>query len=145
MILADKKDYRQGYKKHFSAYKRLYECNANINSRRLLLSYSVECGLKYLLLDKWHEENPQNIFANSDDLRKNVLGSHNLERILRELGQQGAFKFPQIKTVHHDSVSSENYHQLCRYCIRLKEEDQLQDKIFEDELRKIACWIAERT
>ena len=53
MLIADKRDYRRGYEKHYQSYKRLKSQNADINSRRLLLVYSVECGLKYKLLDKW--------------------------------------------------------------------------------------------
>ena len=66
MLVADKKDYRRGYKKHYQLYKRLREGNSNVNSRRLLLIYSVECGLKYMLLDKWNEENPKNILDSND-------------------------------------------------------------------------------
>lgn len=143
MILADKKDYKQGYKKHYSAYNKLHNMNASINSKRLLLSYCVECGLKYLLLDKWHEENPKKIIENNGDSRKDVLTSHNLEKILKELIQQGTFKFPQMTTVHQDNITSDSYHQLCRYCIRVKENDKDKEIRYEDELRKIAEWIKE--
>ena len=143
MILADKRDYRQGYKKHYSAYYKLMETNASINSNRLLLSYCVECGLKYLLLDKWHEENPEKIIGNEKDKRRDVLKSHNLEKILKELGQLGTFKFPQLITAHQDSITSENYHQLCRYCIRVKDKDRVKEDKYEIELKKIADWIEE--
>ena len=73
MLIADKRDYRNGYKKHYGLYKRLYKENADINSRRLLLAYSVECGLKYMLLDKWHEENPKNILEGADEKKKTFL------------------------------------------------------------------------
>lgn len=46
MLIADKKDYKRGYKKHFGLYKRLHSEHADSSSRRLLLIYSVECGLK---------------------------------------------------------------------------------------------------
>lgn len=67
MLIADKRDYRKGYEKHYQSYKRLKGENADIYSRRLLLVYSVECGLKYKLLDKWNEQNPQKILAGIDD------------------------------------------------------------------------------
>lgn len=73
MLVADKKDYRRGYKKHYQLYKRLREENSNVNSRRLLLVYSVECGLKYMLLDKWNEENPKNIIDSDDSRKKDIL------------------------------------------------------------------------
>ena len=143
MLIADKRDYRKGYRKHYGLYKNLYHVNADVNSRRLLLAYSVECGLKYLLLDRWHEENPQKILDGGDRHKKEILKSHNIEKILKELGQQGNFKFVQLKTVHKDSVTSETYHQLYRYCIRVQDEELSKEKQIEETLNKIACWIAE--
>ena len=143
MLIADKKDYRRGYKKHYQLYKRLKDGNSDINSRRLLLIYSVECGLKYLLLDKWNEHNPQNILGSSDERKKEILKSHNLEKILKELGQQGNFKFPQLETIHKNTVSSETYHQLYRYCIRTQETQQDKEGKIEESLDNIACWIEE--
>ncbi|WP_343249498.1 hypothetical protein [Diplocloster hominis] len=141
--MADKRDYKQGYRKHYRTYKRLQCENADLNSRRLLLVYSVECGLKYLLLNQWHEESPKNILFGDDEKKKNVLRTHNLEKILKELGQQGAFKFPQLLTIHKDYISIENYHQLYRYCIRIKEKYKFVELVYEEELRKIAIWIEE--
>lgn len=144
MILADKRDYKRGYQKHLYAYHRLQDPSACISSRRLLLSYCVECGLKYLLLDRWHEENPKKIVENTSDPRKPVLTSHNLEKILKELGQQGTFKFPHMTTVHQDPITSADYHQLYRYCVSLKEDDKTKENAYEKELHKIALWIEER-
>lgn len=130
MLIANKRDYRNGYRKHYELYRHLRSENSNVNSRRLLLIYSVECGLKYMLLDKWREVNPKKILEGYDEKKKSVLKSHNLEKIVKELGQQGNFQFQQLKTVHGNSVSSEEYHQLYRYCIRMEEADREK----EDEL-----------
>lgn len=143
MLIADKRDYRKGYEKHYQSYKRLKGENADICSRRLLLVYSVECGLKYKLLDKWNEENPQRILEGTDDKKIKILKSHNLERILKELGQQGNFKFPRLKTVHRDIVDAESYHQFYRYCINTHENQSDKEGKVEDLLNNIACWIKE--
>ncbi len=143
MLIADKRDYRNGYKKHYGLYKKLYNTNADINSRRLLLAYSVECGLKYLLLDRWHEDNPKKILDGVDKQKREILTTHNLEKILKELGQQGNFKFVQIKTIHRDLVTAETYHQLHRYCIKIQENELIKEKKFEETLNNVACWIAE--
>ena len=143
MLIADKRDYRRGYEKHYQSYKRLKSENADMNSRRLLLVYSVECGLKYMLLDKWREENPRKIFESEDESKKRILKSHNLEKILKELGQMGNFKFPQLKTLHQDYAGSDAYHQLYRYCIKLPLEEQAKEKQLEETLNNIACWIEE--
>ncbi|MDE7321575.1 MAG: hypothetical protein K2N73_02395 [Lachnospiraceae bacterium] len=143
MLVADKKDYRRGYKKHYQLYKRLREENSNVNSRRLLLVYSVECGLKYMLLDKWNEQNPKNILDSDDSRKKDILTSHNLDKILKELGQQGNFRFPQLATVHKNVVVAETYHQLYRYCIRTQEKQQDKEEKMEETLNNVACWIEE--
>ena len=143
MLIAYKRDYRRGYYNHYQSYKRLKSENADINSRRLLLIYSVECGLKYKLLDRWNEKNPQKILEGTDDKKIKMLKSHNLERILKELGQQGNFKFPRLKTAHRNIVDAETYHQLYRYCINTQERQLDKEEKIEDSLNDIACWIKE--
>lgn len=144
MILADKRDYKCGYNKHYAAYKQLYIDNATIRSRRLLLIYSVECGLKYLLLDKWNEDSPVSIIRDNNDTRHYIIRTHNLEKILKELGQAGTFSFPQLKTNHGDTVVSDNFHELCRYGINIQEVDRSKEEKYEEELKKLAEWINER-
>lgn len=143
MLIADKRDYRKGYEKHYQSYRRLKSENADINSRRLLLVYSVECGLKYKLLDKWNEKNPRKILEGTDDKKREILKSHNLERILKELGQQGNFKFPRLKTAHKGIVDPETYHQFYRYCIKTQEKQLDKEEKIEASLNDIACWIKE--
>lgn len=143
MLIADKRDYRKGYKKHYELYKQLKSNNSDVNSRRLLLIYSVECGLKYMLLDKWREENPQKIFESKDENKKQILKTHNLEKILKELGQQGNFKFPQLETLHKDYAGADTYHQLYRYCIKILPKEQGKEEKLEETLKNIACWIEE--
>ncbi|MCC8047279.1 MAG: hypothetical protein LIP12_17625 [Clostridiales bacterium] len=143
MLTADKRDYRRGYKKHYETYKRMRENNSDVNSRRLLLIYSVECGLKWMLLDKWREVDPRKILDGADEIRKDILTSHNLQKLIKELGQQGNFKLPQLITIHKEQVSAEMYHQLYRYCIPTQiKEDHKEDKI-EETLESVAEWIEE--
>lgn len=142
MILADKRDYANGYKKHYSAYKSLSENNSAIKSRRLLLVYCVECGLKYLLLDKWKEP-VREILKHKEGIRYGIITSHNLEKMLKELGQAGTFRFPQMETVYKDSVAIDSFHQLCRYCIQIQNSDREKENRYEEELQKLAEWIRE--
>lgn len=147
MILADKRDYKKGYKKHYSAYKSLGDRgNGEVISKRLLLVYSVECGLKYKLLDRWAINSTneiREIFSDKNNPRHNILGTHNLKKIMKELGQEGQFKFPQIKTVHKDDVTSEELHQMLRYGISADAKDNNKMDRFEDILLKVADWIGE--
>ena len=143
MIVADKRDYRKGYKKHYELYKRLKNENSDVNSRRLLLIYSVECGLKYKLLVQWREENPRRILEGVDEKKKTILKSHNLEKILKELGQQGIFRFPQLESIHKDSVPTEAYHQLYRYGIRTGESKESKERELENSLNNVLEWLRE--
>lgn len=143
-IFADKRDYRRGYVKHYKAYQILCKNNDCLKSRRLLLVYSVECGLKYKLLDSWKEDNPKKIINNDKDARRLILMSHSLSKIVKELGQAGTFHFSKaIETNHGDYVTDETFHQMCRYGIISK---SMQDNIeceYENELVKIAEWLKE--
>ena len=144
MILADKRDYKRGYTKHYKAYQILRTNNDCSKSRRLLLVYCVECGLKYKLLDKWKENDPRTIIRNDKDVRKPILTSHSLSKIIKELGQAGTFRFPKaIETNHGDYVNDESFHQMCRYSITEKNEANNSEQTYEDELRKIAEWLKE--
>ena len=40
-----------------------------------------------MLLDKWCENSPKKILDSNDKIKKDILKSHNLEKILKELGQ----------------------------------------------------------
>lgn len=66
-----------------------------------------------------------------------------MEKILKELGQQGNFIFPRLKTVHRDIVDAESYHQFYRYCINTNENQLDKEEKVEDSLNDIACWIKE--
>lgn len=146
MILADKKDYKTGYKKHYHTYRFLNSQNGTVLSRRLLLTYSVECGLKYKLLEKWEIMSFNEIREISRDKnhpRHDILCTHNLRKIIKELGLEGQFSFPQIKTNHKDNVSAEEYHQMQRYGIKADNRDTKKEDNFEEILQKIADWIQE--
>lgn len=140
MILADRRDYKNGFKKHYVAYNLLKEKNDSVISRCLLLVYSVECGLKCLLLDKWRENSPKNILGNEDDKRNEVIKSHNIQKILITLGQS-RYRFPQMTTKHGDIINTNTYHQLHRYGIKLKDTDIDKAELYEQELLKVVDWI----
>lgn len=100
--------------------------------------------MKYLLLDKWNEDNPNNIIHDSKDTRNSMIKTHNLEKILKELGQTGTFSFPHLKTNHGDTIVSDNFHELCRYGINVQGVDRNQEEKYEEVLIKLANWINER-
>lgn len=73
-LRADRRNYRKAFTTHANAYD-----NWNVgsdNSRRLLLCYCVECGLKCLIMinDRIFE------VAQANEETKAVLGSHQFKR-----------------------------------------------------------------
>lgn len=142
MLLADKKDYKRGYCKHKVAYEYMVKTKGNMYSRCLLLLYSVECGLKWILLDRWRIDNPKRILENKNDERREILASHNLEKILNQVNQS-RFHFPQIRTNHKDNVTSEDAHQMYRYGINVDDRDQDKLGKYEEVLSDVAEWIGE--
>lgn len=146
MILADQRDYKRGYKKHYYTYQLLNSQNSSTLSKRLLLVYSVECGLKYKLLENWDIRSSneiREILTDQNHPRHKILGTHNLRKLIKELGQEGQFDFPQMKTNHKDHVSAEEYHQMKRYGINADDRDTKKEDKFEEVLQKIADWIQE--
>jgi hypothetical protein len=146
MIVADKRDYKNGYRKHFFAYKRLVKDNDDTLSRCLLLAYSVECGLKFKLLDDWgitSVDEIREILQDKSNSKHSVLSTHDLQKIIKELGQEGQFKFPQTRTIHKDPITIETYHQMERYGIREYDKSMSKSNDFEETLKRVADWIEE--
>lgn len=141
MIRADRQDYKRGYKKKFAHYKKLRSTENDTNCRRLLLVYAVECGLKFLLLRQWCEMNSELI---RDENKKRIIGTHDLRYLLRELGQQGNWRFDTFHTTHGDLVTAKEYHQMYRYGVRVQKDDELKEKNMEEKMMQIAEWIEER-
>ncbi len=142
MIIADKRDYKNGYRKNYSAYKNLEKNNDNILARCMLLFYSVECGLKCRLLEEWQIDSTKIIQNEKDDGNYDVIRTHDIQRILKNL-KSPRYHFPVICTKHGDSINAESFHQLCRYGIMLKDRDKEKIKLYENELIKVKEWIEE--
>ena len=135
-LIADKKDYLRAFHKHYKAYIDWKE-SVHDDSRSIILFYCVECGLKFLLMKKLR------IFRIKDANKPihNMLTSHNLSEILKEL-RMNQFSFPIFKTNHNDDVSLKEYHQMKRYSIRAKSENDYQIiERYDKQLYDIAQWI----
>lgn len=139
-LTADKRDYRKGFNRNAAAYRKLADKESY--TKRLLLFYSVECGLKYMLLDKWGYLSTTQ--ASSRSLQEKLLKSHNLNSILKELGYQGMISFPVIKTVHGQEAGIAEYHQLCRYGIATDDLQYEKELELEKNLKETWKWLLER-
>lgn len=137
-LRADQRDYKNAFKKHYHAYSNWQGTGSNL-SRRLILAYCVECGLKY-------EGMKQECLIQTTDAQgevKTALGQHDLRKLLKCLKKAGMYKFPAIKTRCGDSVHPEEYHQMCRYCIPPDEQYISAVSKFDHTLEEIAQWIGE--
>ena len=131
-IRADQKNYKKAFEKHLNSY--LNGENVSDPSKRLLLAYCVECGLKYRIMEK---NRIQRVSQANIELSE-VLGTHDMKRMLKELGMTGTYRFKNFTTEYGDNITTENYHQMCRYAIEPKEESFGKVKEFELVLRDIA-------
>lgn len=131
-IRADRKNYRKGFEKHLNSYT--YGKNISDPTRRMLLCYSVECGLKYKIMEK----NKINRLSQARTELSEILGTHDIKRLLKELGKSGAYRFKNFSTEYGDCVTTENFHQMCRYAIEPEEQKIEKVKDFENILMSIA-------
>ncbi len=140
MLLANQIDFKNGFKKHFHAYNNWGNAGST-NSRNLILCYCVECGLKFLFLQKIRIYEIKNLSKDQMDKFK----THNIESLITLVGVSGSYRFKLFKSKYDESITSENYHQLCRYCIPVKDElESTKAEDFQTNLIKIASWLSER-
>lgn len=134
-LIADRHDYRDAFRKHIESAKKL-SADHNKYSLNLLLSYCVECGLKYKIMEKNGIWNTKEAI---EDIQK-VLREHDFEKLLHALNV-GEYKFSHFCNVHNETVTAKNYHEFCRYALRTNDESEFLN--YENTLRKIIEWLKE--
>ena len=72
-----------------------------------------------------------------------MLYSHDFKILLKAVRKAGIYKFQKFQTEYGDSVTSENYHQMCRYCIESKDMEMDNINTFDSNLQEIASWLKE--
>lgn len=142
MIHASDSDLRQAFHKHYSAVRETKE-----SCSYLLLFYSVECGLKSILMRRRKA-------ISTAQIRDQSLLSHNFAPLIKELrlprsvvgdightDDRSQPKLPNFR-LHRDSSSWEmsEAHQAWRYSVRVNSEDQT---ILVEWLEKVCTWIKE--
>lgn len=138
-VRASRREYKSAFQKHLHAYSH-WENTGSETSKRLILIYCVECGLKYKIMESLR-------IQRLEDAQENIqhdLGSHNFYLLLKRLNQAGIYRFPTIQTIHGDKVDPNTYHLLCRYSIQPTKTHQNQIQQYDDQLEKIAEWLKER-
>ena len=134
-IQANLKNFKGAYKKHAYTYERIRD-GSNI-TKRLILCYCVECGLKYLIMD----ENRIYKITQADEELSEILRSHDFKKLLKAVKKAGTYQFGNFQTEYGDIVNAGNYHQLCRYCVDAKDIKDI--RAYDSTLNKIADWLKE--
>jgi hypothetical protein len=129
---ATKNDLKRAFRKHYKLYNVLQPQQHQM-TRRLILFYVVETGLKYHLLGIIRK-------SNTNDLQ-NHYGNigHNIRKMLQEAHCRGNFSLAEFLTEKKQRVEPEQFHQMWRYGIKA-EKIEGENKA-EDQLKKIAEWL----
>lgn len=142
LLVVHRRDFENSFKKHYETYNKV-DTNMSVYSKRLILFYCVECGLKCELLKHWKIEDPADIIKNQEHPKNRKLCTHNLSVIINELKMGSTFKFPVFKTNHQETIDIRTYHEFYRYGVKIKDEkDRKKEDTFEEELKKVAEWLA---
>lgn len=141
MIAVSRRELKSAFGTHYSIYQTIDTSKGKSNSRRLILFYAIECGLKALLLDEVKGHNTS-VFFNHARYKEKLNGKkgHNIQYILQEL-RYGPVQLPSIECKRGEKAKPEEYNQVWRYGINAQEEEQAK---IEHELQKVATWIRER-
>lgn len=136
-LRADRKNYKKAFTTHAHSFDNWNI--GSINSRRLILCYCVECGLKCLIMknDKIYKVSQ----ANPDT--EKVLKTHDFRVLLKKVGQAGRYTFRQFPTEYNETVRPEEYHQICRYAIAPAPQKEEYLEEFEKTLSEIKEWLKE--
>lgn len=134
-LTTNRKNYEKAFRKHAHAYENWNDPSKE--SQRLLLCYCVECGLKYLIM----KDNRIYEIKQANEELKKVLTSHNFKELLKAVRRAGIYHFNNFMTEYGETVIPSEYHQVCRYCILPKVNNDLEE--FNKTLEEIKDWIGE--
>lgn len=134
-INVKRREFQDSYRRHYKMYK---ETTGNSKSRRLLLFYSVECGLKSLLM-KELGNNTYEEFVQCCGREKKDLTGHNISAMLKKLNPHSSYCLRNIHLKRGGCVPPEKFNELWRYGAETEDGDE-EEKV-EKTLARIAEWI----
>ena len=129
------REFYYSFKKHYHCYK---EIRGYEKTKRLILFYAVECGLKCRLMQRTGKNTYHELLA-CDEMDRLKKDGHNI-RLLLQKNEVDRFRIGVIRmTGRQASVTPGEFNQLWRYGIK--------DTVYEDEtaaedvLCEIAVWL----
>lgn len=136
-----RREFQKSCKNHYSLYKKA-EPEAAPRTRRLLLFYSVECGLKSLIMKEIGKNTYGELKKYSEANHKNIHG-HDLKAMARAVGIEHKYPLKKIRLKHAgQDVAPDRYNELWRYGASI--EDEEEEIRAEETLLGIAEWIEKR-
>ena len=139
-INTTRREFQKSYFNHYKLYKNSED---SPKTRRLILFYSVECGLKSLIM----KETGNNTYYDLENYCKcndgKRLSGHDLKELIKEVNPRNAFILKDIHLKNSGgSVPPSRYNELWRYGAEV--EDTNQEEEAEKTLVKIAEWLKTR-
>ena len=133
-------EFQLSWKNHYSLYKRTNSV-VSPRTRRLLLFYSVECGLKSLIMKEIGKNTYEELRMYSEEQGKHIHG-HDLKAMMQEIGIEHKYPLKRICLAKEGQCAPERYNELWRYGAGVEdaEEEVKAEKILE----KVAEWIGQR-
>ncbi len=135
-----RREFQNSYKSHYRLYKAA-NTETSPKSRRLLLFYSVECGLKSLIMKNTGKNTYEELRKYSEEQGKRIHG-HDLKAMTQEVGIEHQYPLKRIRIEKEGPCGPERYNELWRYGASV--EDEEEEIKAEKTLEKIAEWIEQR-
>lgn len=136
-----RREFQVSCKNHYSLYKNT-KTSVSPRIRRLLLFYSVECGLKSLIMKNIGKNTYEELKKYSEDNQKRVHG-HDLKAMTQEIGIEYEYPLKRIRlSKAGGDIPPDRYNELWRYGASI--EDEAEEIKEEETLLGIAEWIEKR-
>ena len=137
-----RKEFSDSCRRHYRMYKETEGTGtANVNSRRLLLFYSAECGLKSCILSKIGKNTYLELDAYCKANNKGSCG-HDIKNMLRMADIQHLDSLQTIRLYGGREIKSKQFNELWRYGAKVADEKECEEA--EETLRKIVEWLIVR-
>ncbi|MBQ9119304.1 MAG: hypothetical protein IJY09_04490 [Lachnospiraceae bacterium] len=135
-----RRQFQESSKNHYLLYKNTQD-DLSPRTRRLILFYAVECGLKSLIMKDLGKDNYKDFktYSENNNLR---IHTHDLKAMTREIGIEHNYPLKRIPLSKGNPVDSARFNELWRYGAEVEDvNDEIET---EKTLQKIAEWIEQR-
>ena len=138
-IPATKKELKNSFKHHYLVYQKIDE-NEMLNSstKRLILFYSVESGLKYFILNKIQKNTTKEL---ENHPGYNNPDGHDIREMMKfaGIGDHASFQLTSISSTKRGRIEPRQLHQIWRYGIEINNPDD--ENRSEKILHNVAVWL----